>query len=59
MSMSMSAIVTLGVETRPCDDPAAIARRLTKEIRMALRGETSTSAGFNRALDYPKLPGWS
>jgi hypothetical protein len=40
----------------PGEDPRPVARRLTKEIRLALRGDTSApKAGFGEKLVYPRL----
>ena len=36
----------------PGDDAIVIAGRLTKELRLALRGKSSAPAGFNGPLNY-------
>ena len=37
------------------DGPRIIAARMTKKIRLELRGKSGKVAGFNRPLVYPKI----
>jgi hypothetical protein len=40
----------------PGEDARAVARRLTKQLRLALRGnESAPKAGFGEKLIYPRM----
>src|SRR5262245_7577149 len=41
----------------PGDEPAVIAARLTKQLRLALRGKSGAPGGFSGPLNYPRR-GW-
>ena len=39
----------------PDEDARAVACKLTKELRLLLRGNSAPPAGFEGQIDYPKL----
>ena len=39
----------------PGEDARAVACKLTKELRLALRGNSAPDAGFEGPINYPKL----
>jgi len=39
----------------PGEDACAVACKLTKELRLALRGNSAPVAGFEGQINYPKL----